>query len=121
VPAATAREHLEDARRFIVDELLPHEVEEERHLYPAIGPYIGGEDAVVVARREHAEVSHLARVLGGMIDALEPGGPSDDEVVGLRRILYSLYAVLSLHRAGEEERLSRVVVERDETPRRETG
>ncbi len=121
VPAATAREYLDDARRFIVDELLPHEVEEEQHLYPAIGPYIGGEDAVVVARREHAEVSHLARVLGGMIDALEPGGPSDDEVVGLRRILYSLYAVLSLHRAGEEERLSRVVVERDETPRRKTG
>jgi cation transport ATPase len=76
--------------------------------------------AVVVARREHGEVSHLARVLGGTIDALEPGGASDDEV-GLRRILYSLYAVLSLHRTGDEERLSRVVVERDEPPMRKSG
>jgi heavy metal translocating P-type ATPase len=106
---AAARARLEDARRFLLDELLPHEAEEERTLYPTVGPFIGGEEAVVAARREHAEVAHLVRVLNGMIDTLEPGGPTDDEVIGLRRVLYSLYAVLSLHRSGEEERLSRVV------------
>ena len=121
VPPATARVHLDGLRRFIVDELLPHELEEEKHLYPAIGPYIGGEGAVMVARREHAEVSHLARVLGAMLDALEPGGPTDDEVVGLRRVLYSLYAILSLHRAGEEEQLSRVVGESNQPALRKTG
>jgi heavy metal translocating P-type ATPase len=121
IPPATARAHLEEARRFIAGELLPHELEEEQDLFPVIGSYIGGEDAVVAGRREHAEVSHLARVLGGMMDSLEPGGPSDDEVVGLRRVLYSLYAVLSLHRAGEEERLSGVVGERDQPPLRKTG
>jgi soluble P-type ATPase len=121
IPPAIARAHLEEARRFIAGELLPHELEEEQDLFPVIGSYIGGEDAVVAARREHAEVSHLARVLGGMMDSLDPAGPSDDEVVGLRRVLYSLYAVLSLHRAGEEERLSGVVGERDQPPLRKTG
>jgi heavy metal translocating P-type ATPase len=106
---ATARARLEGARRFLLDQLLPHEAEEERSLYPAVGPYIGGEEAVVAARREHAEVAHLVRVLNGMIETLEPDGPTDDELIGLRRVLYSLHAVLSLHRSGEEERLSRVV------------
>jgi hypothetical protein len=55
------------------------------------------------------------------MDSRDPAGPGDDEVVGLRRVLYSLYAVLSLHRAGEEERLSGVVGERDQPPLRKTG
>ena len=121
VPPALARAHLEAGRRFLVDELLPHEADEERTLYPAVGPYIGGEEAVVAARREHAEVAHLVRVLNGMIETLEPGGPTDDEVIGLRRVLYSLHAVLSLHRSGEEERLSRVVGAREDAPIRMAG
>ncbi len=121
VPPATARAHLEVARRFLLSELLPHEAEEERTLYPAVGPYIGGEEAVVAARREHAEVAHLVRVLNGMIETLEPGGPTDDEVVGLRRVLYSLHAVLTLHRSGEEERLSRVVGAHEDAPARMAG
>jgi hypothetical protein len=44
-----------------------------------------------------------------MIETLEPDGPTDDELIGLRRVLYSLHAVLSLHRSGEEELLTRVV------------
>jgi hypothetical protein len=56
-----------------------------------------------------------------MLDALEPGGPTDDEVVGLRRVLYSLYAILSLHRAGEEEQLSRVVGESGHPDLNKTG
>jgi heavy metal translocating P-type ATPase len=118
---ATARADLEDARRFLLDELLPHEAEEERTLYPTVGPFIGGEEAVVAARREHAEVAHLVRVLNGMIDTLEPGGPTDDEVIGLRRVLYSLHAVLRLHRSGEEERLSRVVGAGEDAPSRMAG
>ena len=111
VPAATAQADLAEVRRFLRDELLPHEQAEERQLYPAVAPYAGGEDAVVAARREHAEVAKLAKTLSGMLDDLAPGGPSGDELIGLRRVLYSLHAVLTLHRAGEEERLSRVVDE----------
>ncbi len=121
IPPAAARARLEVARRFLLDDLLPHEAEEERTLYPAVGPYIGGEEAVSVARREHAEVAHLVRVLNGMIETLEPAGPTDDEVVGLRRVLYSLDAVLSLHRSGEEERLSRVVGVHEDVPIRLAG
>jgi iron-sulfur cluster repair protein YtfE (RIC family) len=114
VPRAAARMRLEVVRRFMQDELLPHEQEEEQHLYPAVARYIGGPESVAVARREHAEVAHLARVLSGMIDALDPDGPDDEELIGLRRVLYSLYAVVSLHRAAEEERLIAVMGEHED-------
>ena len=121
VPPATARVRLEEVRRFLRDELLPHEQEEEQHLYPVVARYIGGPESVAVARREHAEVAHLARLLDAMIDALDPGGPDDEELIGLRRVLYSLHAVLSLHRAAEEERLIGVLGDHDATPIRTTG
>ena len=121
VPRAVARARLEEVRRFLRDELLPHEQEEEQHLYPVVARYIGGPESVAVARREHAEVAHLARVLSGMIDALDPDGPEDEELIGLRRVLYSMYAVLSMHRAAEEEHLIAVVGEHDDAPIRRTG
>jgi len=121
IPPDVARMRLEGIRRFLRDDVLPHEHEEEQHLYPAIARYIGGPEGVMVARREHAEVAHLTRVFGGMMDALDPGGPDDEELIGLRRILYGLHAVLSLHRASEEERLAGVVGEHQEAPVRRRG
>jgi hypothetical protein len=62
--------------------------------------------------RMHAEVAHLARVLGRMVDDAGADGPAGEDLPGLRRILYGLHAVLSLHRASEEsEHLTRVVDE----------
>ena len=86
-----------------------------------VARYIGGPESVAVARREHAEVAHLSRVLSGMIDTLDPEGPDEEDLIGLRRLLYSLSAVLSLHRSGEEELLSAVVGEHDPVPIHKTG
>ncbi|HVC04173.1 MAG TPA: heavy metal translocating P-type ATPase [Candidatus Acidoferrales bacterium] len=121
LPRATARSRLHEVKRFLNDQLLPHEREEEQHLYPVVARYIGGPESVAVARREHAEVAHLSRVLSGMIDTLDPEGPDEEDLIGLRRALYSLSAVLSLHRSGEEELLSAVVGEQDRAPIHRAG
>jgi heavy metal translocating P-type ATPase len=121
IPPASAHAHLLEVRRFLDDDLLPHEHAEERDLYPAVAPYVGGDETVVAARRQHTEVAHLARVLGGMIDDIDPAGPGEDVLPGLRRVLYGLHAVLILHRAEEEERLSRVVDEPEVASRRAAG
>jgi heavy metal translocating P-type ATPase len=112
VAPTEARVHLDEVQRFLVEELLPHERDEERLFYPLVAPYVGGEDAVESARRTHAEIAHLVRVLGRMIEDLPPGGPTNEDLAGLRRILYGLNAVLGLHRAEEDAaRLSRLVDE----------
>ncbi len=110
-PAATALRDLQAVQTFLVDRLVPHEHDEEKRLYPAIAAHVGGEEAIIAARRHHAEVARLTRVLGHMIDDLGAGGPTHDDLADLRRILYSLHAVLTLHRAEEEERITRVVDE----------
>ena len=53
--------------------------------------------------RAHAEISHLVRRLGRLLDDVEPGGPDDADIAELRRILYGLYAILRLHTSQEEE------------------
>jgi len=91
------------ARRFLDEELLPHEVAEDTELYPVLATALGGEDPVGTMSRGHAEIVHLTRRLGRLVDDLPPEGPGPDERQELRRVLYGLDAVLRLHFAQEDE------------------
>lgn len=97
VPAAV-RVH-----RFLVDELVPHERAEESELYPVLDRVLGGEDATGTMVRAHAEIFHLVRRLGRLLDELAPAGPDVEEITELRRTLYGLHAILTLHFAQEDE------------------
>jgi heavy metal translocating P-type ATPase len=91
------------ARRFLDEELLPHEAAEDSELYPVLANALGGEDPVGTMSRGHAEIVHLTRRLGRLVDDLPPEGPGPDERQELRRVLYGLDAVLRLHFAQEDE------------------
>jgi soluble P-type ATPase len=91
------------ARQFLDEELLPHEVAEDTELYPVLATALGGEDPVGTMSRGHAEIVHLTRRLGRLVDDLPPEGPGPDERQELRRVLYGLDAVLRLHFAQEDE------------------
>jgi heavy metal translocating P-type ATPase len=90
-------------QRFLVDDLLPHEQAEERQLYPVLDRVLGGEDPTGTMVRAHAEIAHLVRRLGRLLDELPPAGPDADEITELRRTLYGLHAILTLHFAQEDE------------------
>jgi hypothetical protein len=53
--------------------------------------------------RAHVEIDHLSRVLRALVDDLPAGGPTPDDLIDLRRVLYGLHAILRLHFAQEEE------------------
>ena len=53
--------------------------------------------------RAHVEIMHLARVLGELVEDMEPDGPDAQDLPELRRVLYGLYAILRLHFSQEEE------------------
>ncbi len=91
------------ARRFLDDDLVPHEAAEDTELYPVLATALGGEDPVGTMSRGHAEIVHLARRFGRLVDDLPPEGPGPDERQELRRVLYGLDAVLRLHFAQEDE------------------
>jgi heavy metal translocating P-type ATPase len=98
-----ARDELETARRFLLDELLPHERREEANLYPVVALQLGGRDATAVMSRAHLEIAHLATSFGRLVAELPPTGPSSEDLSDLRRLLYGLHALLELHVAQEEE------------------
>jgi heavy metal translocating P-type ATPase len=100
---AAARRDVEAVYRFLQDELVPHELAEEAELYPAMAEYLGGEDPVGPMIRAHAEISHLTRVLGQILEDIGEAGPGPEDLTELRRVLYGLHAILLLHFAQEEE------------------
>ena len=77
---------------------------EDEVLYPVVARVMGSPDATATMRRDHVEVVRLTDELDRLSRIL-----GDDESVGnelaneLRRALYGLSAVVSLHFAKEEE------------------
>jgi heavy metal translocating P-type ATPase len=103
MPATEARTELAEARRFLVEDVWPHEKAEDTKMYPMVAKVIGGIDPTATMTRAHIEISHLVNLLGRTLDELPPNGPDPADVRELRRILYGLYAILALHFAQEEE------------------
>jgi hypothetical protein len=103
LPPDEMRRELEAVQTFLVDKLKNHEIEEEAAVYPVVAELIGGEDPLSTMSRAHVEIAHLGRIYLTLLDDLPPDGPSPDDLLDLRRVLYGLHAILRLHFAQEEE------------------
>jgi soluble P-type ATPase/iron-sulfur cluster repair protein YtfE (RIC family) len=90
----------------LLAELLPHQREEERALYPEAARRLGGTDPLAPLVRMHSEIEGLAeRVALLAARAARPGGWAA-AAPELRRALFALEALLRLHLAMEEEMLA---------------
>jgi iron-sulfur cluster repair protein YtfE (RIC family) len=103
LPADEAGRELEAVRWFLVERLPQHEEEEEAAVYPVVARLLGGEDPMSSMARAHIEISHLVRVYRQLLEELPPDGPTPEDLMDLRRVLYGLHAILRLHFAQEEE------------------
>jgi heavy metal translocating P-type ATPase len=84
-------------------EVWPHEQAEESRLYPALNRVLGGTDPTAPMSRGHAEIAVQIARLGRLIDDIGDRDLDQADIADLREILYSLYAVLSLHTVQEDE------------------
>jgi hypothetical protein len=91
------------AYRLLVDEIGPHELEEDRLLYPVIAGVLGGSDPTGTMSRAHAEIAKLTAQTGIIIERVDNDVPSRTDVQELQRLLYGLYALLELHFGQEDE------------------
>jgi heavy metal translocating P-type ATPase len=103
MPGDQALDELEAVRAFIAERLPQHEEEEEAAVYPVVAGLMGGEDPMSSMARAHVEIAHLGRMYQQLLDDLPPEGPTPDDLMDLRRVLYGLHAILRLHFAQEEE------------------
>jgi len=102
LPAGEAAAELEATRSFLVDDLMRHERQEDRTIYPMLAQAIGNEDATAALHRTHTEIFHLIGLYDRLVGDLPPEGPAREDLVDLRRVLYGLDAILRLHMAQEE-------------------
>ena len=103
MPPDEARLELDEIRTFLVERLPQHEEEEEAAVYPVVAKLMGGEDPMASMARAHQEIDHLSRVFAQLLEDIPPEGPTAEDLMDLRRVLYGLHAILRLHFAQEEE------------------
>lgn len=108
-----AMEELERIRWFVSERLPRHEEEEEEAVYPVVARLLGGQDPMGTMERAHMEIEHVSRLFGHLLDDLPAEGPTPEDLVDLRRVLYGLHAILRLHFAQEEEAYSWLAAEQD--------
>ena len=100
-PSASGQ-RLQAVRGFLVDHLLPHELDEDRTIYPQLATSMGSDTATAALHGTHAEIFHQVRVLDRLVTELDdPIAPED--LTDLRRTLYGIDAIVRLHTAQEEE------------------
>ncbi len=103
LPPAQARLQLQQVRGVLEEELLPHEREEQETAYPVVEEILGGNDATGPLVQTHHEIRRLSRLFARLLDQLPADGPRPEDLRDLRRVLYGLHAILTLHFAQEEE------------------
>ncbi len=98
-----ARKQLERMRAMLENELLPHERDEQKVAYPLLGKMLPKEDPTGPLIQTHHEIHRLTRLFGRMVAQLPSAGPNPEDLRDLRRVLYGLHAILTLHFAQEDE------------------
>lgn len=87
---------------FLEQEVIPHADAEDAVLYPAVARLLGAPLSTATMRRDHEEIRRLTAELRHhrreLATALHLSAVRE-----VRRLLYSLHAVLALHVAKEEE------------------
>ncbi len=100
LPAAEVQREVRGALEFLQGHLIPHAIAEDEALYPVVARLMGAPQATATMRRDHVEVGKLTGELAALA-GLE--APTEHQRAEMRRLLYGLYAIVSLHFAKEEE------------------
>ena len=89
--------------RFVTATLEPHMEAVEASLYPALDRLMQNRHSMLQMRREHEDLKRLITRLGLFLEAVQAEALGPAGTIGLRRVLYRLYALLKVHLAEEEE------------------
>lgn len=103
ISVESLRREIDGAYEFLTHHLIPHAEAEDRVLYPAVGRALNAPEATDTMRRDHVEVGRLTAELGTLRAQLAGSALDPIEAKALRRILYGLYALVTVHFAKEEE------------------
>ena len=98
-----AHAKIEEAYHFLTHQLLPHAQAEEKALYPVVQKAMGAPQATDTMSRDHLEVERLTDELDSLRVHPSQLSVTTLQAQALRRVLYGLYTLVTVHFAKEEE------------------
>jgi len=87
---------------FLTGTLIPHVEAAEQTIYPELERMFQNRHSMAPMRREHAEIRRLVTSLAGLTRQLGDGQVTIGRTLGVRRVMFQLYALLKVHLAEEE-------------------
>ena len=97
-----AKAGLAEMSAFLSGTLIPHVDAAERTLYPELERMFQNRHSMAPMRREHEEIRKLVTDLGGLTRQLGEGQVTIGRTLGVRRVMFQLYALLKVHLAEED-------------------
>lgn len=94
---------LRQAAAIVADEIVPHEKEDERSVYPALERITGDHYIASALGRTHREILRLSRLLSLMANDDDVAATSGHFVRDAQRILLELETIGRIHSAQEDE------------------
>lgn len=100
---ATVFRAVEEVYAFLAYDLMPHAEAEDVGLYAAVAKVLNSPESVATMRRDHVEIGRLTGDLISLRHAIGMQPMVEAQIKEMRRLLYGIYAIVSLHLAKEEE------------------
>jgi hemerythrin-like domain-containing protein len=103
LPIERLRSELANVHEFMAHELMPHAVAEGRILFPVVREESGQPTIGIRMTQCHVQLGRLLEELEGLKAALDRGVPPAQPERDLRRVLYSVHAILQGHLAEADQ------------------
>lgn len=100
---ATVFRAVEEVYAFLADDLIPHAEGEDAGLYAAVAKVLHCPESVATMRRDHVEMGRLTGDLISLRHEIGMQPMTEAQIKAMRRLLYGIYTIVSLHLAKEEE------------------
>lgn len=99
----TLRQEIDEITAFLVHQLLPHAQAEEHVLYPMIDEIVGAPGVTATMSQDHLAIGRLTEELKNLRQNLQGTSLQISQQQALRRVLYGLWTLVTVHMAKEEE------------------
>jgi iron-sulfur cluster repair protein YtfE (RIC family) len=100
---SSAHDRIEESYHFLIHDLIPHALAEEKALYPMVQKAMHSPHATATMMRDHQQVKQLTEELESLRVHRSQLSITTLQAQAMRRVLYGLYTLVKVHFAKEEE------------------
>ena len=94
---------ISEADDIVSRQIVEHEREDERVVYPSVSKYLGDRHGLGAMSRAHREIIHRARLLRRLANNLSPEDADHYLIRDAQRVIEAIEALVRIHNAQEED------------------